>query len=284
MQKSVLITGCSSGIGKCAAEYLQKRQWHVYATARKENDVQSLRDSGFSAYRLDLTDSNSINICAEQILSDSGGKLNAIIHNAGILVIGAIEDISRDGVREQFETNVFGPIELTQRLILALRAQQDGKIIFISSPNSNGFGYPFLGVEAASKAALETIASAFCREAKESDISISSICLGEMHTPILTKAVKFLKNYVNVDMSIHKEKYQLLEKNFLADGITRPNKNPLLVAQAIEKILNARHPPRRIFVPFSARIHYWLHFLLPGWAQDKLLFSKMKKNYSITMR
>jgi len=281
MQKSVLITGCSSGIGKCTAEYMRKRRWYVYATARKKSDVQSLRDFGFSAYHLDLTDSNSIHICAEQILNDSDGKLNAIVHNAGVLVIGAIEDISREGVREQFETNVFGPIELTQHLIPAWRAQGDGKIIFISSPNSNGFGYPLLGVEAASKAAIEVVASALRRETKGSRITISTICPGESHTGILLKAAASLLKYVDTAKSVHSQRYKRLVECFLRENTHSSRSDCSYIVRAIAAILEHNCPPRRVVIPFNTKLHYWAHTIIPEWIQDILLFRAMKRTYGI---
>jgi len=130
---SILITGCSSGIGLCVAQGLKARGFSVFATARKFDDVAQLQAQGFDATQLDLTDSVSIQHAVTWVLEKTGGTLDALFNNGGYGQPGAIEDVSRDALRLQFETNVFGWVELTNLLIPVMRQQGHGRIIQNSS-------------------------------------------------------------------------------------------------------------------------------------------------------
>ena len=131
--KTVLITGCSSGIGRATALGLKKRNWRVFATARKEKDVKELKKLGFESHLLDVLDSNSIKEAVDWLLAKTGGNLEALINNAGYGQGGAIEDLSREMLRQQFEVNVFGLQELTNRLSPIFGRQRRGRIVNISS-------------------------------------------------------------------------------------------------------------------------------------------------------
>src|SRR3990167_6502725 len=126
-QRSILITGCSSGIGLCAATELKKQGWRVFAAARKADDVEKLAAAGFESVQLNLTDSDSIQRAVQHVLAATGGTLDALFNNAGLLIAGATEDISRDLTRMQFETNVFGPMELISQLLPVMRKQWHGR-------------------------------------------------------------------------------------------------------------------------------------------------------------
>ena len=128
-----MITGCSSGIGRTAALGLKKRNWRVFATARKREDTRELKNLGFQSHLLDVSDSKSIKEAVDWLLEETGGTLDALINNAGYGQSGAIEDLSREILRKQFEVNVFGLQELTNRLIPIFRRQQRGRIVNISS-------------------------------------------------------------------------------------------------------------------------------------------------------
>src|SRR5688572_14244178 len=117
MQKSILITGCSSGIGLCAALMLHQRGYHVFATARKQSDVDMLAAKGLESVLLDVDDSCSIKNALQKVLEKTGGTLDALFSNSGFAIPGAVEDLSRDMMRAQFETNVFGAMELTNLVI-----------------------------------------------------------------------------------------------------------------------------------------------------------------------
>jgi NAD(P)-dependent dehydrogenase (short-subunit alcohol dehydrogenase family) len=158
--KTVLITGCSSGIGLCVARGLKQRGWRVFATARQTTDVMRLQAEGLESLRLDLRDSASIQTAVAEILDRTGEQLDALFNNAAYGQMGAVEDLSREALREQFETNLFGTLELTNQIIPVMRRQGGGRIVF----NSSVLGLvalPYRGAYVASKFALEGLADTF---------------------------------------------------------------------------------------------------------------------------
>ena len=132
--RSVLITGCSSGIGLATARALHLRGWKVFATARKEEDVDRLRGEGFQGMTLDLANEASVEQAVKVLLMKCGGELGALVNNAGYGQAGALEDLSRQAMRDQFETNVFGLQHLTNRLVPVFRKQRAGRIVHVSWP------------------------------------------------------------------------------------------------------------------------------------------------------
>jgi NAD(P)-dependent dehydrogenase (short-subunit alcohol dehydrogenase family) len=152
--KSILITGCSSGIGLCVAQGLKQRGYRVFATARKAEDVAMLEQQGLESLRLDLADSTSIEAALAAVLERTGGTLDALFNNGAYGQPGAVEDLRREVLREQFETNLFGTHELTCRVLPVMRRQGHGRIIH----NSSVLGLialPFRGAYNSSKYALE---------------------------------------------------------------------------------------------------------------------------------
>ena len=129
MQKNILITGCSSGIGYCCATGLAKRGWRVLASCRRPEDVERLQQQGLECLQIDVADSASLRRGAEAALALCDGRLDALFNNAGYGQPGAAEDISREVLRAQFETNLFGAWELTNLLLPAMRAQGHGMFV-----------------------------------------------------------------------------------------------------------------------------------------------------------
>ena len=167
--KTILITGCSSGIGYITAIELKKRGYQVIASARKTEDVERLQQQGFSTVQLDLADSTSIHRAVEQVLELTGGKLDALFNNGAFGQPGAVEDLSREVLRFQFETNLFGTHELTNLLIPVMRKQGHGRIIY----NSSVLGLvamTYRGAYNASKFALEGLADTLRLELYGSNI------------------------------------------------------------------------------------------------------------------
>lgn len=119
--KHVLVTGCSSGIGRCIAEGLKQKNYNVFVTARKQEDIESLKKAGFDAVMLDLADSDSIHTAVESVLSKTGGQLYGLVNNAAYGLTGAVEDLPINALRDQFETNLFGTQELTNLFIPVMR-------------------------------------------------------------------------------------------------------------------------------------------------------------------
>ncbi len=132
-KRTILVTGCSSGIGAYCAEALKRDGWRVLATARKPDDIERLRASGFETFHLDYRDPVSIKRLVDSVLEATGGTLYALFNNGGYAQPGAVEDVPMDALREQFETNFFGWHDLTRRILPVMRAQGHGRIVFNSS-------------------------------------------------------------------------------------------------------------------------------------------------------
>jgi NAD(P)-dependent dehydrogenase (short-subunit alcohol dehydrogenase family) len=181
VSKSVLVTGCSSGIGLATARLLRDRGWAVLPTARKPGDMDRLRDEGFNPVQLELTDSAAIQHVANDVLRLFGGKLGALVNNAGYGQPGAMEDMTREAMREQFEVNVFGLQELTNQLVPAFRRQGYGRIVNVSSVLGR-LSIPFLGIYSASKHAVEAMSDAMRVELWNSGVAVSLIEPGPIET------------------------------------------------------------------------------------------------------
>jgi len=264
MKKSILITGCSSGIGLCAAETLHKRGYRVFATARKEGDVERLKTLGLESLKLDINDSNSIKSALQEILQRTGGTLDALFNNAGYVQAGAVEDLSREAIRAQFETNVFGPLELTSQLIPIMRQQGYGRII----QNSSILGevtLPFIGAYNASKFALEGFTHTLRQELRRSPIQVSIIAPG----PILSKLRENAKSYFNRDKiklsSVYKEAYQRIEKRYSEQtpaSELRHSLAPEAVVKDLIHALESKHPKTHYYTGSSAKLLSFLRRLL----------------------
>lgn len=278
---AVLVTGCGSGLGRFSANFLRKRGWHVVATARTAEDVASLESQGFPALLLDLNSTDSIQAASGQALKAAGGALYGVVHNAGIELLGALEDMNRADLRACFETNVFGTIELTARLLPHFREQDFGRIVFISSSNSNGFGYPFMGAGNASKCALECLATTLKRELSSTGVFVSTVCPGELPTNILASMVRRSEHLLASRTSKHGPAYERLKARFSVPPDRSTDRGLLSVAQAVERLLASDAPARRVVVPFSAALHYVSHLVLPEWVQDRLLHWRMKSRLGV---
>ena len=207
MDRSVLITGCSSGIGRAAAAALQARGWRVFATARKEEDVAELSRLGFSACRLDLSSTGSIREAVDFCLRQTQGRLGALVNNAGYALLGASEDISRQALREQFEVNVFGAHELTQALLPALRKSGRGRIVNIGS-TAGSMPLPFMGPYCASKAALAALSESLRHEVAADHIQVSLIEVSSVRSRVADNARAALAKHVDVAASRHRRWYE----------------------------------------------------------------------------
>ncbi|NBU58631.1 MAG: SDR family NAD(P)-dependent oxidoreductase [Betaproteobacteria bacterium] len=170
----ILITGCSSGIGRCCAEGMLKRGWHVVASARREADVEMLRAAGFDAIQLDMSCSTSIAAAVTALQALTGGRVDAVFLNAGYGQSGAVERLTRVALREQFEANVFGNVELLTVLIPLMRGARRGRIVF----NSSVLGRVAIrdhGAYVASKYAVEAFADTLRLELRGSGIRVALI-------------------------------------------------------------------------------------------------------------
>src|SRR5690554_7367565 len=216
-QRSILITGCSSGIGEAAARTLRARGWRVFATARKAADVERLATEGFEALQLDLADSASIRRAVETALERSGGRLDALFNNGAYGQPGAVEDLTREVLREQLETNLLGTHELTCLVLPAMRAQGHGRIVH----NSSILGFaalPYRGAYNCSKFALEGLADTLRQELQGSGIHVSLIEPGPIASRFRENAYRAFKANIDTEHSYHRETYRAVEARLAGQG------------------------------------------------------------------
>jgi len=206
-KKTILLTGCSSGIGLCVARDLLGRGYRVFATARKSADVEALNTEGLESLVLDLDDPHSIIAAVEAVLLRTSGRLDALFNNGAYGQPGAVEDLSRDVLRAQFETNLFGWHELTRLVLPVMRNQGHGRIIH----NSSVLGFVALryrGAYTASKYALEGLADTLRLELADTNIHVSLIEPGPISSRFRKNAFAAFQRNIDPDNSVHREKYR----------------------------------------------------------------------------
>jgi len=270
-QRTILITGCSSGIGHHCAIALKQKGYRVFATARDLENVAQLKMLGLDAYRLDVNDSDSIKSALKQILNQTGNQLFALFNNAGYGQPGAVEDLSRQAIREQFETNLFGVLELTNQVLPIMRQQGYGRIVQHSSVLGI-INLPFRGAYNASKHALESLSDTLRLELHPTSIYVSLIETGPVKSHFRTNAYqKFLLN-IDISQSPFQSLYRLLIKR-LSDDISEPpfTLGPGSVEKALLKALNDKKPKTRYFVTLPTYMYAFLKWCLPDKMLDKIL-------------
>ena len=270
-QKTVLITGCSSGIGYCVAKGLKQRGYHVVATARKLQDVERLSTEGFDSVQLDLADSESIQQAFKAIMQISGNNLYALFNNGAFGLPGAVEDLTRESLKHQFDTNVFGWLELTNLVIPVMRKQGFGRII----QNSSVLGFvamPFRGAYNASKYAIEGLSDTLRLELKGTGIYISLVEPGPIISRFRANAVKELQQHIDIDNSVHRDKYlgvlERLNKEGPAVPFTLP---PEAVLKRVIHALESKKPKPRYYVTFPTYLFAYLKRFLSHRQMDYLL-------------
>jgi NAD(P)-dependent dehydrogenase (short-subunit alcohol dehydrogenase family) len=271
LSKTILITGCSSGIGYSAAVLLQNRGHHVIATARNPADVARLKQEGFTALQLDLADSQSIQQAVSQVLDLTGGTLDALFNNGAFGQPGAVEDLTRDVLRYQFEINLFGTHELTNRLIPVMRKQGHGRIIY----NSSVLGLVamrYRGAYNASKFALEGLADTLRLELYGTNIHVSLIEPGPILSHFRENSYALYKKNIDPAHSFHQAAYQAMEDRLQKEGaavaFTLPAK---AVVDKVIHALEAKKPKIRYYVTFPTYLFAVLKRILPISWLDALL-------------
>lgn len=271
MKKTILITGCSSGIGLCVAKALKARDYRVFATARRHDSVSILLNEGLESFRLDLMDSNSIHFAFEEVMRRTGGELYALFNNGAYGLPGAIEDLSRDALRDQFETNVLGWQELTNLVIPVMRKQNYGRII----QNSSVLGFvslPFRGAYNATKYAIEGLSDTLRLELKGTDIHVCLVEPGPITSKFRQNALVMLNKYIDIENSIHRERYQKVLQRLNKEGPAVPfTLPPEAVLKRVIHALEATNPQPRYYVTFPTYLFGVLKRLLSTRALDRLL-------------
>lgn len=269
--RSILITGCSSGIGECAARTLRDRGYRVFATARRPQDVERLRAEGFEALPLDLADSASITAAVAAVLEATGGTLYGLFNNGAYGQPGAVEDLRREVLREQFETNLFGTHELTNLVIPVMRRQGHGRII----QNSSVLGFAamrFRGAYNASKYALEGLTDTLRLELAGSGVYVSLVEPGPIASRFRDNAYRMYRKNIDPETSPHRETYQAMEARLLKEGPAVPfTLGPEAVVAKVIHALEARRPRERYYVTFPTYLFGYLKRILPTRALDALV-------------
>jgi len=268
---SVLITGCSTGIGFDSAMTLATQGYQVFATARRESDVSKLKALGLNAHVLDLSCEHSIKTAFDWVLTQTNGQLYALFNNGAYGQAGALEDLPIKALKEQFTTNVFGWHYLTTLVIPIMRQQGFGRII----QNSSVLGLvamPYRGAYNASKFAIEGYTDTLRLELKGSGIQVSLIEPGPIDTKFRANALAKTLAFIDVDNSIHKDNYQIQIERLSTEEAT--NKFTLPASAVTEKVVHAlssKKAKTRYYVTKPTYIMAFLKRVLPVIWLDKIL-------------
>ena len=270
ISKAVLITGCSTGIGRATAEHLASRGWNVYATARKPESIADLASRGCKTLALDVCDEASMRV-AVQTVERAEGAVGVLINNAGYGLEGAFEEVPMTDIRRQFETNVFGLIAMTKLVLPAMRRQRWGRVVNLSSMGGK-LTFPGGAYYHATKHAVEALSDALRFEVKGFGIDVIVIQPGPIKTRFGDTAVGNIATtkdspYAAFNVVLEKQIREAYESGPMARFAAPPK----AVAEAIEKAITATNPKTRYKVTLAARVLMGLRRVLPDRAFDAFL-------------
>jgi NAD(P)-dependent dehydrogenase (short-subunit alcohol dehydrogenase family) len=279
--RTVLITGCSSGIGRATAEHLNAKGWTVYATARRRESLAELEEAGCRTLALDVTDDASMRRAVREV-EDQEGAVGVLVNNAGYSQSGAVESVPIDALRKQFETNVFGLVRMCQLVLPGMRAQGWGRIVNLSSMGGK-LTFPGAAAYHATKHAVEAISDALRFEVSGFGIDVIIIEPGLIRTEFGAAAVQALSEtdggeaaadpYADFNTAVGTATVQAYERGPFA----RLGGGPETVARKIEKAISAKRPRTRYTVTPSARVMLAQHALLSDRAWDALMRSQFPR-------
>lgn len=269
--RSVLMTGCSSGIGHDAARGLAARGWRVFATCRKVDDCERLAGEGLESFPLDLASSASIAAAVAEVASRTGGTLDAVYNNGAFACPGAVEDLPRDALREIFETNLFGTHELTRAVIPMMRAQGHGRIVMCSSVL--GFaGAPWRGAYCATKFALEGLTDVLRMEMRGTGIHVSLIQPGPIASDFRKNAITHFERWVDWKSSVRATEYEgLLHRLYEAKDKDRWELPASAVTDRIVHALESARPRARYRITTPTKLMAVARRVLPTRAIDRIM-------------
>ncbi len=264
MPKTILITGCSSGIGATVARGVRGHGWRVIASARKPEDVAALKADGFEAVQLDYADPDSIASGLAETLALTGGTLDALFNNGAFGMPGAVEDLPRGGLREIFETNLFGVHDLTCRVIPIMRAQGHGRII----QHSSVLGLVPLkwrGAYVSTKYALEGLTDVLRIEMRDTPIHFTLLNTGPVTSKIRVNSIPHFERWIDWENSARAEQYrEALIPRLYEDGGPDPFElPPEAVTKKVIHFLESRRPKPRYYITTPTYIMGALKRLLP---------------------
>lgn len=270
--RSVLITGCSSGIGRDAADALRARGWRVFATCRQDADCERLRAEGHESLRLDYEDRASIAAAWDEVTIRTGGRLDALFNNGAYAIPGAVEDVPTDALRAIFEANLFGWHDLTRRAVATMRRQGEGRIVQCSSVLGR-VAAPWRGAYVATKFALEGLTDAMRLELRGSGIHVVLIEPGPIGTRFRQNAALRFEHWIDWQSSALADRYRsgLLQRLY---GPSKPDRFELPAAAVTSRLIRALEDPSpraryRITLPTAAAEA--MRRVLPTSALDRIL-------------
>lgn len=266
MSKVVLVTGGSSGIGKAIGDFLSDKGFIVYGTSR---NPKNYTNSKFPLVALDVTKSETISRCINEVLSKNS-RIDVLINNAGAGITGPIEEIPEEEIRRNFETNLFGPINVIKAVLPSMRKQGHGLVINITSI-AGYMGLPYRGIYSASKGALEIITESFRMELKAFNIHMTNVAPGDFATNIAAGRY----HAPVLDNSPYKIQYGESLK-MMNEHVDEGN-DPKEMAEAILKIINSKSPRIHYKVgAFMQKFSIVLKRILPDKVYERLLMNHYK--------
>jgi NAD(P)-dependent dehydrogenase (short-subunit alcohol dehydrogenase family) len=274
VSKAVLITGCSTGIGRATAERLAKKGHTVYATARRLESIADLEEKGCRLLELDVTDEASMQAAVARVEQDQGA-VGALVNNAGYSQSGAIEDVPMEQVRRQFETNVFGLIRMCQLVLPGMRRQGSGRIVNVSSMGGR-LVFPGGGIYHATKHSVEAVSDALRFEVKGFGIGVSIIEPGLIRTQFGETAVGSIHEATSDDgpYGEFNQAVAASTANAYSGAMSRLAAPPDSVAHAVERAITSRRPRPRYVITLGARVMLAAHGLLPARGWDTMMRSQ----------
>lgn len=272
-QRTILITGCSSGIGYAAAYGLRERGWHVYAACRQELDCARLRDEGFDSPRIDYTDPDSIITALADVLEDTGGALDAVFNNGAHATPGAVEDVPTEALREIFEANFFGWHTLTRAIIPVMRAQGHGRIVQCSSVLGL-VAMPWRGAYTSTKFALEGLTDTLRLEMRGTGVHPILIEPGPITTKIRANSIPHFERWIDWEGSARAEQYETELAERLYGEKNGPDKFELPPKAVVKKLIHAlesSRPRARYYVTTPTYLAGLMRRILPTRLLDRAM-------------
>ncbi|MEK1929564.1 MAG: SDR family oxidoreductase, partial [Pararhizobium sp.] len=261
---SIIVTGCSSGIGAWCARALAKDGWRVFATVRRPKDLGALENDGIEAFLMDYTKPDTIYSLVEQVFARTGGRLDALFNNGAYGQAGAVEDLPTEALRLQLETNVIGWHDLTRQVIPAMRAQGHGRIVQCSSILGI-VPYRWRGAYNASKFALEGLTLTMRMELAGSGIEVSLIEPGPITSRFTANAIAYVERFIDIKGSVHAKEYERQMRRLKGESAPARGKlGPDAVYAALKRALTAKKPKPHYIVTQPAKQGAFLKKLLPA--------------------
>ncbi|CCG53185.1 Probable short-chain type dehydrogenase [Flavobacterium indicum GPTSA100-9 = DSM 17447] len=266
MSKIILITGGSSGIGKAVGEFLQEKGYTVYGTSRNPETVQN---SKLKLLALDVRNTNSIQFCIDEVIRLEG-KIDVLINNAGVGITGPLEEIPMEEIKNNFDTNLFGPIALMKAVLPAMRSQKSGLIINVTSI-AGYMGLPFRSIYSASKGALELITESIRMETKAFGIQITNVAPGDFATDIASRRFHAPVQKGSAYEQVYQAQLDMVNEH------VNSGSDPIDMAVAIAKIIESPKPKVHYKVgAFMQKFSIVLKRILPDTVYEKILMNHYK--------